>query len=266
MTPPPHVRKAGAGPGIVCRHANASTSGQWRELMERLSDRYQVFAPDLYGAGKSPDWPSRSRIALRDEVRFISPVLTAAGSPYTVIGHSYGGAVALRAALDAPERVRAIALYEPTLFGLVEQESPPPNGADGIRDAVTDAARMADAGDLDGAAERFIDYWMAPGSWRATPAARQGPIRASIANVRRWGYALHSESATLDDFRRLDIPVLLMSGARSQPSAHAVVRLLASALPRVTVLRFEGLGHMGPVTHPAVVNDAIEAFLGAQRR
>jgi pimeloyl-ACP methyl ester carboxylesterase len=263
MSPHPHTRKSGHGPGVVCLHANASTSGQWRELMERLSDRYHVLAPDLYGAGKSPDWPSRGEIALRDEVAFIEPVLAAAGTPCTLVGHSYGGAVALRAALDRPERVRAIAVFEPTLFGLVDQESPPPNDADGIRNAVADGARMADAGDLDGAAERFIDFWMVPGSWRATPAGRQEPIRESIANIRRWGYALITEPATLDDFRSLDVPVLLMSGARSQPSAHAVVRLLHSALPRVTVVRFEELGHMGPVTHPGAVNDAIDAFLRA---
>ena len=261
MSALPYVRRSGAGPGVIGLHANASTSGQWRELMERLCDRYQVLAPDLYGAGKSPDWPSRAEIALRDEVAFIAPVLATAGTPHTLVGHSYGGAVALRAALDAPERVRAIAVYEPTLFGLVDQESPPPNDADGIRQAVADGARMADVGDLDGAAERFIDYWMVPGSWRATPAGRQGPIRESIASIRRWGHALISEPATLEDFRRLDVPVLLMSGARSQPSAHAVARLLHSALPRVTVIRFEELGHMGPVTHPGVVNDAIDAFL-----
>jgi pimeloyl-ACP methyl ester carboxylesterase len=265
MSPQPHVRRAGSGPGLVCLHANASTSGQWRELMERLSDRYRVLAPDLHGAGKSPDWPSRAEIALRDEARFIAPVLAEAGVPYTLVGHSYGAAVALRVALDAPERVRAIAVYEPTLFGLVDQETPPPNDADGIRRAVAEGALLADAGDLDGAAERFIDYWMVPGSWRATPSGRQGPIRESIANIRRWGHALLSEPATLDDFRRLQVPVLLMTGAHSTPSAHAVVRLLGSALPRVTVLRFEELGHMGPVAHPGPVNAAIDAFHRAIR-
>ena len=263
MTPQPHLRKAGTGPGVVCLHANASTSGQWRDLTDRLADRYTVLAPDLYGAGKSPDWPSRAEIALRDEVRFIEPVLAAAGTPYALVGHSYGGAVALRAALDAPERVRAIAVYEPTLFGLVDQDSAPPNDADGIRNAVADAARMADAGDLDGAAERFIDYWMVPGNWRGTPPARQAPIRESITNIRRWGHALLSEPATLSDFRSLDVPVLLMTGGRSTPSAHAVVRLLGSALPRVTVRRFDELGHMGPVTHPEAVNAAINEFLRA---
>jgi pimeloyl-ACP methyl ester carboxylesterase len=40
-----------------------------------------------------------------------------------------------------------------------------------------------------------------------------------------------------------------------------VARLLTKALPRVEVLEFEKLGHMGPVTHPEPVNKAIERFL-----
>jgi len=53
----PHVREAGAGPGVVCVHSNASTSTQWRALMERLSPQYHVLAADSLGAGQSPAWP-----------------------------------------------------------------------------------------------------------------------------------------------------------------------------------------------------------------
>ena len=86
---------------MVCLHANASTSGQWRGLIERLSGRYRVLAPDSYGAGKSPDWPSDRVISLQDEAAFVEPVFAAAGTPFTLVGHSYGAAIALRAALDS---------------------------------------------------------------------------------------------------------------------------------------------------------------------
>jgi pimeloyl-ACP methyl ester carboxylesterase len=52
-----------------------------------------------------------------------------------------------------------------------------------------------------------------------------------------------------------------MIGKRSPPSSLAAAKLLAEALPRVEFMRFDGLGHMGPVTHPAVVNEAIARFL-----
>jgi len=130
----PFFREAGTGPGVVCLHSNASTSGQWRGLMDGLAPKFHVLAPDSYGAGKSPDWPSARSIRLLDEVAFIEPVLARAGSPLALVGHSYGAAVALIAALANPGRVRAMAL-----FGLLDAEAPPPNEADGIRDAVASA-------------------------------------------------------------------------------------------------------------------------------
>ena len=257
----PFVREAGAGPGVVCIHSNASNSGQWRGLMDLLAPTFRVFAPDSYGSGKSPDWPSDRVITLGDEVAFIEPVLAKAGAPLALVGHSYGAAVALVAALANPGRVRALALYEPTLFALIEAEQTAPNDADGIRNAVARSAAALDAGDKDAAAEQFIDYWMGAGAWKQTPEQRKPPIADSVTNVRRWAHALMREPTPLAAFRSLDVPLLYMLGKRSTASAHGVARLLTKALPRVEVVEFERLGHMGPVTHPEPVNAAIQAFL-----
>jgi len=167
----------------------------------RAGRRRRVLAPDSYGAGKSPDWPSDRAIRLLDEVALIEPVLARAGSPLAPVGHSYGAAVALIAALADPRRVRAMVLYEPVLFGLLDAETPPPNEADGIRDAVADAGLALEAGNLDAAAERFIDYWMGRGAWKRTPEARKPSIAASVVNVRRWGHALFTEPTPLEAFR-----------------------------------------------------------------
>jgi pimeloyl-ACP methyl ester carboxylesterase len=240
--PAPFCREAGTGPGVVCMHANASTSGQWRELMDVLAPDFHVFAADSYDAGRSPRWPSDRVITLRDEAALLEPVFTRAGSPLSMVGHSYGAAVALIAALADPGRVRAMALYEPTLFALLDEETPPPNEADGIRDAVARASGALDAGER-------------------TPDQRKPPIAASVTNVRRWAHALFTEPSPRDAFRRLDIPVLCMTGRQSTPSARGVTRLLLRTLPRVEAVEFDGLGHMGPVTDPGPVNDVIARFL-----
>jgi pimeloyl-ACP methyl ester carboxylesterase len=257
----PFFREAGAGLGVVCTHSNASTSGQWRGLMDRLAPKFRVLAPDSYGSGKSPDWPSDRIIRLRDEVALIEPVLARAGSPLALVGHSYGAAVALVAALANPGRVRAMALYEPTLFALLDAETPSPNEAEGIRNAVAEASIALDAGNQDAAAECFIDYWMGSGTWERTPEQRKQPIAASVTNVRRWAHALFTEPTPLEAFRSLNVPVLYMVGKRSTRSARGVAGLLAAALPRVELVEFEDLGHMGPITHPGPVNDAIARFL-----
>jgi pimeloyl-ACP methyl ester carboxylesterase len=257
----PFAQTAGNGPPVLCLHANASSSGQWRGLMELLAPRYAVTAADSYDAGKSPSWPSDSVITLADEVALMEPLLHAADGPVVLVGHSFGGAIALKAALTHPGRVRAVAIYEPTLFWLIDEESPAPNDADGIRNACRDSARALDEGDADGAAERFIDYWMGAGAWAATPDRRRPSIVQAVGNIRRWDYALTRETTPLSAFAALDMPVLLMTGARSTASAHSAARLVASALPRVETVTFDTLGHMGPVTDPEPVNQAIQRFL-----
>ena len=53
----PYFRETGSGTSVVCLHSSASSSGQWRALMERLADRFRVIAVDLYGSGKTAAWP-----------------------------------------------------------------------------------------------------------------------------------------------------------------------------------------------------------------
>jgi pimeloyl-ACP methyl ester carboxylesterase len=257
----PFCREAGSGPGVVCLHANASTSGQWRALTDALSPKYHVLAADSYGAGKSPAWPAGREAWLRDEVELLEPVFQRAADPFVLVGHSYGAAIALVAAVQHPRRVRALALYEPTLFSLIDADSPAPNDADGIKGAVATASARLDVGDTMGAAEAFIDFWMGKGSWARTPEARRPPIAASMLGVRAWAHALTNEPTPLAAFRDMKIPVLYMKGTESPASSLGVARLLAPALPRVEVIEFKGLGHMGPVTHPEPVNWAIARFI-----
>ena len=257
----PFVREAGAGPGVVCLHANASTSSQWRALMDLLAPTFRVLAPDLYGAGKSPEWPSDRSLSLHDEAAFIEPVVARAQPPVALVGHSYGAAVALVTALIAPIRIRALVLYEPTLFSVLDQVTPPPNEADGIRTVVREASRAVEAGDHDAAARRFIDYWMGAGSWEQMPEQRKVPIAASIANIGRWGHALLTAPTPVEAIRSLQVPVLYLVGKSTPSAAGGVARILTSTLPNVEVVEFEGLGHMGPVTHPEVVNPVIAGFL-----
>ena len=257
----PFFREAGSGPGIVCLHANASSSSQWRALMERLSTTFHVLAADSYGAGRSPAWPSDRRVSLEDEASLLEPVFARAGQPLILVGHSYGAAVALIAAIGRPQRVRALALYEPTLFSLLDAETPAPNDADGIREAVAGSVAALAAGKPSAAAECFIDYWMGTGSWASMPETRRGPILASIVNVQGWANALLGETTPLTAFKALNIPVLYMVGSESPASSRGVARLLANALPHGKLVEFEGLGHMGAVTHPGIVNEVIADFL-----
>jgi pimeloyl-ACP methyl ester carboxylesterase len=164
-TPAASFREAGTGTGVVCVHASASSSGQWRPLMDRLANRFHVLAADLYGYGPSPAWPDDRKLTLTDEVRLLEPVFRAAGDRFHLVGHSYGGAIALRAALDNPGRLRSLVLYEPVLFAALMQEDPEQPAAREAASVRDDTIAAVDRGELDPAGERFVDYWMGTGAW-----------------------------------------------------------------------------------------------------
>ena len=229
--------------------------------MEDLSDRFKVLAPDLLGAGRSPGWPENHAGALSDEVQFISPVLAQAGEEFSLVGHSYGGAVALKVALEQRERVKAIVLYEPTLFAVLEQASPDQSAFDEIESVVEDAVGFIERNDLYSAAERFIDYWIQDGAWETMSDRAKEPIANSIVDVHRWWHALGYEPTTLEELSRIEVPVLCMKGARSPASSTEVARLLTAVLPEVETIELADMGHMAPVTHPERVNPHIENFL-----
>jgi pimeloyl-ACP methyl ester carboxylesterase len=231
--------------------------------MDTLAPRFHVLAADSYGAGRSPAWPTDRTVSLRDEVALLEPVFACAGDPFALVAHSYGAAVALIAAISQPHRVSALALYEPTLFALVDADRSPPNDADGIRNAVADAEAALDAGDPRGAAECFIDFWMGRGAWARMPEARQAPIATSVINLRGWARALFDEPTPAAAFASLDIPVLYMMGKNSPASSRGVARLLTQVLPHLEAVEFEGTGHMGPITHPDLINQTIARFLEA---
>jgi pimeloyl-ACP methyl ester carboxylesterase len=234
-------REQGEGTAVICLHSNASTSSQWRALGEALCERFRVIAVDGYGAGKSPPWPAEVAMRLDDEVRLLEAVLGRAGERFHLVGHSYGAAVAIKMALTYPKRVRSVAIYEPTLFHLVADGDPPASPAAGIWQAATDAAEAVDAGNND--------------------ASRQAAVADSVRNVRGWRDALFNEALSPSNLALLTTPVLCLWGEDSPESSLSVVRSLCALLPKVTCAPLPGLGYMGPITHPELVNARIGEFL-----
>ena len=122
----------GSGETVLLLHATASAGAQWQALAETLRSDWHVVAPDLYGYGESDPWPGHGPFALAEEAALAEAVLADAGianagrRPFHLIGHSYGGAVALRLAMQQPERLLSLVLIEPVAFQLLRQEAPSP--------------------------------------------------------------------------------------------------------------------------------------------
>jgi pimeloyl-ACP methyl ester carboxylesterase len=229
--------------------------------MDRLANRFRVLAVDLYGYGQSPAWPDDRKLTLADEARLLEPTFRAAGDRFHLIGHSYGGAIALRAALDNPGRLLSLVLFEPVLFAALMQEDPEQPAAREAASVRDDTIAAVDRGELDQSGERFVDYWMGAGAWAKTPDKRRSVVAGTMRKVKHEWHALFTEPTPLEAFSRLAVQTLFLVGTDSPASTRGIARLLTARLPNLTVVELAGVGHMAPVTHPEKVNAEIETYL-----
>jgi pimeloyl-ACP methyl ester carboxylesterase len=253
-------QRRGTGPLVLCLHSSTGSQAQWRTLADRLADRAEVISPDLYGHGRSPAWPEGAANTLDTDARAVMALVQAqrprlAQEGLHLVGHSYGGAVALRIALRHPQLVRSLTVYEPALFGLLggDDAAEPEE----IRDIARTVASLVRAGEVAAAAQVFVAYWGGAGAWPAMNEAQQATVVHRISTIPRHFDALFDARPDTRLWQRLQMPVWLLHGSATRASARAVADRLATLLPCVQRAEIRGAGHLGPVTHAAAVADAM---------
>jgi pimeloyl-ACP methyl ester carboxylesterase len=257
------VRVEGCGPPIVLLHSSMSSKSQWRELIERLRDRYRLIAIDLLGYGDSAPPSSGAAYRLSDEVRLVESVLARElrpGEPFHLIGHSFGGVIALQLAARTQEwSVRSLSLFEPIVFHLLPSGDP---GLALVEGAWREMVYRLNAGDACGSSACFVDYWSGSGAFAQLRDTQQLALATQVPKVLLEFGAVAEEACGAAAYRCIEVPTLLGVGRWSPEPARRLAAMLAYILPDVR--RFEvAAGHMAPITHPALVNPLFERFIRA---
>lgn len=112
------------GPPVVLLHGNPTSSHLWRNVVPHLAGRSRVLAPDLIGMGASGK-PAVD-YGFDDQARYLDAWFEALGLDRVVlVGHDWGGALALDRAARYPDRVAGVVLLETFLKPLAAEELPP---------------------------------------------------------------------------------------------------------------------------------------------
>jgi pimeloyl-ACP methyl ester carboxylesterase len=159
------VEAGSAGPVVMLVHSSVSGARQWRRLMDDLRGRFRVRAVNLFGYGKTPPWPAEAMQSLDDQARLVEAALPANTGQIYLVGHSFGGSVAMKTAARLGDRVAGLVLLETNPFYLLSQS--------GHIDAFAEAMELRNyvkkfgaLGEWATAAEKFADYWGGAGTWR----------------------------------------------------------------------------------------------------
>jgi pimeloyl-ACP methyl ester carboxylesterase len=257
----------GAGPTAVLLHSGGASSRQWARLVAKLKPSRRVLAPDLLGYGRSTPWPPDAPFDLSHDVHIVEALLEGVPGPFDLVGHSYGGFLALKLAQKRPKDVKSLAIYEPVAFGVLHE--PRDHDAAAELDALDHDGRFL--GDETGGdalwVERFVDYWSGAGAFQGLSDAARASFLAMGRKVFQEVTSIMADRTPAEAYRVIEAPVLIMSGADSPQAARSVCARLAAALPNARLVTFPETGHMGPLTNAMAVNDLIAAHIEeAERR
>jgi pimeloyl-ACP methyl ester carboxylesterase len=269
---------SGRAPDVIWLHANGFNALTYRHTLAPLGSKLKVLAIDQRGHGATPqDAPVEGRrdaLDMRDDLLGLLDVVSP-DRPVILAGHSMGGCVSLLAAGEAPERVRAIALFDPVILsreataramavnGVAASESPLIQKAKGRR------RRFASHGDaFEAYRQRSIFATWPPQALTDYVAAgfkslSDGEVELSCAP--EWeaaNFAAHGHDIW-DAMSRITAPVRIWRAETGSTCAIAEAADFPRPIGQVELRTVAGATHFLPIENPALVRDGLLAVAAA---
>jgi O-succinylbenzoic acid--CoA ligase len=233
---------------IVLLHATLSSGAQLARLAALLARHATVLLPDRRGSGASRLAAPRS-VPIPEQVADLLALLDQEGAARAcLVGHSFGGVVALAAAALAAERVAAVIAYEPPYLTLLEEVGPRL-----VAELGTGVAAAYAMGGAPAAAEYFLRT-ISPESWAAMPDRQRSAVLAEGESVLADAAFAGIEAI---DLARIVAPVTLATGGASEPYYVPIADALATRIRGARRVHLPGLRHVAPITDPHPVADLV---------
>lgn len=241
----------------VLLHSHGLSGRQWRKLEAELTARGErVLALDLVGQGQLEPWPESKPFSFTIDVERAAEIVRAE-QPVHLVGHSYGGLIALHVARAEP--VRTLSLFDPVAFSIFDDR-------DADARAILDASRLMPSLSHEDWLRAFVEFWGGRGAWDALREEARAEFRRTAWVIRQGVHSLAADGTPLSAFAGITCPTLLMTGEHSPLPARRVVERLAHALPNAREVVIAGAGHLAPVTHAREVNEHILSELARADR
>jgi haloalkane dehalogenase len=263
-----HYVDEGDGPPVLLVHGLPTWSFVWRHVISGLRDRYRCVALDLPGFGLS-DKPAGDAYRPEDQARRLAAFVDALRlKDWALVVHDFGGPIGLSLALDRPDAVRRVVLFNTWMWSLADE----PRYARAGRLLASPLGRFL----YERVGFSLNVVWRhAVRDRRYTRAAHRqyaAPLAEPAARHATWIYAreLLGSSAWYESLwarreRLARIPALLVWGARDPAFARCLPRW-RSLFYRVEVLELADAGHAPQETRGPEVVPVVARFLDAGRK
>jgi pimeloyl-ACP methyl ester carboxylesterase len=258
-----HPQRVSCGQ-VIALHCSGADASQWRCLSEALDADYAMLTPEHYGTESRGPWNGEHAFTLADEAASSIALIDESDEKVHLVGHSYGGGVALHVALSRPNRIASLSLYEPTAFHLLRQIGEAGAQADAeIREIARRISLCIVTGDYRAGVADFVDYWNSHGAWKVMRPAAQSALMRWAPKAPLDFQALAEDPTPAKAYAALKFPVLILRGEHAPLPTRVISERLIEILPKSRLKIIAGAGHMGPLTHASEVSRLIIQHISA---
>ena len=258
----PDYLEAGKGQKVILIHSSVAGARQWHSLMKALADRFHLIAINLYGYGGTKAWPNHRTQTLGDQAELLESFLENGSSEQVnLVGHSFGGSVAMKAAEIFGDKISRLVLIEPNPFYILKQHDRYKafQEAVNLRDIIKS---NGENGTWETAAEKFANYWTGDGSWDAMTEERRSKFTKALKpNFHEWD-AVMNEDTVLSVLKvKLPEKTTVLSANDTVYSIAQIISLMKESIKSWNYAHIEHGGHMAVMTKPDILNPMIESAL-----
>ena len=239
--------ESGAGPTMVLVPGSCSTGAAWRPIIAAWENRFRCVTTSLPGYGGTAERRTPGDASISHEAEALESVIRKARSRVHLVGHSFGGLVALAVALRGRARLASLTVIEAPAVMMLD-------GSGEIQHIrafgeMTSAYFAAFKDGKADAIETLIDFFAGTGTFASwPPRVRAYAVATTPVNILDWETAF-DYPLTADVLAQVQVPTLVVRGGESHPAMQRVNEILCERMIQATLATIEGAAHFMIATH-----------------
>jgi pimeloyl-ACP methyl ester carboxylesterase len=239
--------ETGAGPTIVFVPGSCSTSAAWRPVVSQLEHRFRCVSTSLLGYGGTEERRTASDPSIDHECDAVESVIEAAGGRVHLVGHSFGGLVALAVALRGKVQLASLTVIEAPAANILRELDEQEHYA-----AFRGLTRGYFSDYADGNAEAIsavIDFYGGAGTFASWPERlRAHAVETTSVNILDWASA-YDFPLSPGALSSIDLPTSVVIGAMSHPGVQRANELISACIEGASLFTVGDASHFLIATH-----------------
>ncbi|MBY6196231.1 alpha/beta fold hydrolase [Vibrio hangzhouensis] len=232
----------GEGRPIVMIHGSYASTSTWKRMLPLIPAGHRCILINLPGHGGTIQPEDFDRAKVETELSILEAIIAKeCDEPIHLVGHSYGGVVALALALKKEVKLSRLSLFEPVATWVLELENDRPMMMI-VNDFLQDYRSLVEQNQHEACA-KVIDFWSGGSEFAQFPDKVKKMMATLVKdNVRHWDICTTFPDEAFN-LVSVTVPTDIVFGSQSNAVAHAIAGHLNNLMPNTRCTEIAGASH-----------------------